>query len=78
MIYTNLDTETITPDNMYILLLPILLPSAAKRIATRILVITKLNEIEDLVLRSFVFDMILPSKHLPFEVSLLRTKKRKV
>lgn len=73
MIYTNLDTETITPDNMYILL-----PSAAKRIATRILVITKLNEIEDLVLRSFVFDMILPSKHLPFEISLLRTKKRKV
>ena len=37
---------------------PILVPSSAKRIATRILVIKKLNGRFDLVLRGCAFDMI--------------------
>ena len=42
----------------------ILVPSSAKRIATKILVIAKLNGRKDFVLGSWVFDMILPSKQL--------------
>ena len=37
---------------------PILVPSSAKRIATQILVIAKLNEREDFILRGFVSDII--------------------
>ena len=46
---------------------PILVPSFAKRIATRILVIAKLNERKDLVFRGCAFDMILPYKQLPVQ-----------
>ena len=47
---------------------PILVPSSAKRIATQILVITKLNERllnYDFILRVFVCDIIRPTKELP-------------
>ena len=39
---------------------PILVPSSAKRIATQILVIAKLNEREDFILRGFVSDITRP------------------
>ena len=41
---------------------PILVPSSAKRIATQILVIAKLNGREDFILRGFVCDIIRPYK----------------
>ena len=44
---------------------PILVPSSAKRIATEILVIAKLNQRKDFILRVFVCDIIRPSKKLP-------------
>ena len=37
---------------------PILVPSFAKRIATQVLVIAKLNESEDFIFRGFVSDII--------------------
>ena len=43
---------------------PILAPSSAKRIATQIVVIAKLNGRKDLILRGFVYDIIRPSKEL--------------
>ena len=46
---------------------PILVPSSAKRIATQILVIAKLNEREDSILRVFVCDIIRPYKELPVQ-----------
>ena len=46
---------------------PILVPSSAKRIATQILVIAKLNRRKYLVLRGFVCDIIPPSKELPVQ-----------
>ena len=46
---------------------PILAPSSAKRIATQILVITKLNGRKDFILRVFVCDIIRPSKELPVQ-----------
>ena len=45
-------------------MLLILVPSFAKRIATRILLTARLNERKELVLRSCVFDMNLPSKNI--------------
>ena len=39
-------------------LLPIIVPSSAKHIATQILVIAKLNEREDFILRDFVCNII--------------------
>ena len=39
---------------------PILVPSSAKRIATQVLVIAKLNKREDFILRGFVSDIIRP------------------
>ena len=48
-------------------MLPILVPSSAKRIATQILVITKLNGKKDFIMRVFVCDIIRPSKGLPVE-----------
>ena len=44
---------------------PILAPSSAKRIITQILVIEKLNERKDLILRGCVYYDIFPSKQLP-------------
>ena len=44
---------------------PILGSSSAKRIATEIVVISKLNGKKDFILRGFVWDIIRPSKELP-------------
>ena len=46
---------------------PILVPFSAKRIATLILVIAKLNGKKDFMLRIFVCDIIRPSKELPVQ-----------
>ena len=46
---------------------PILFRSSAKRIATQILVITKLDGKKDFILRVFVCDIIRPSKELPVQ-----------
>ena len=46
---------------------PILGPSSAKRIATQILVIAKLNGRKDFILRVFVCDIIGASKELPVQ-----------
>ena len=54
-------------------MLPILVPSSAKRIATKVLVIAKLNKREDFVLRGFVSDIILPTGN---KVSNWRTRIR--
>ena len=43
---------------------PILVPSSAKRIATQIAVIAKLNGRRDFILRDFVCDIIRPSEEL--------------
>ena len=46
---------------------PILVPSTAKRIATHIVVISKLNGRKDFILRGFVCDIIRLSKELPIQ-----------
>ena len=46
---------------------PINVPFSTKRIATRILVIAKLNGRKDFILRSFVCDIIRPRKELPVQ-----------
>ena len=46
---------------------PFLVPNSAKRIATQILVIAKLNRRKGSILRGFVFDVIRPSKELPVQ-----------
>ena len=46
---------------------PILVPSSAKRIATHILVIAKLNGGKYFILGVFVCDIIRPSKELPVQ-----------
>ena len=46
---------------------PILVPSTAKRIATQILVIAKLNGRKDFILRVFVCDIIRPILELPVQ-----------
>ena len=46
---------------------PILYPSSAKRIATEVLVIAKLNGRKDFILRVFVCDIIHRSKELPVQ-----------
>ena len=43
---------------------PILVQFSAKRIATQILVIAKINGKKDFILRVFVWDFIRPSKNL--------------
>ena len=48
-------------------MLPILVPCSAKRIATQILAIAKLNGRKDFILRVFVCDGIRPSKELPVQ-----------
>ena len=55
---------------------PILVTSSAKRIATQILVIAKLNG-KDFILKVFVCDIIHPSKELLFKVSSLSTRIRR-
>ena len=47
---------------------PILVPSSTKRIATQILVIAKLSERKDFILRGFVGDIICPSKELAVQI----------
>ena len=46
---------------------PILVPSAIKRITTQILVIAKLSERKDFVVRGCVHGMIFPCKQLPVQ-----------
>ena len=46
---------------------PILVPYPAKRIATQILVIAKLEGRKDFILRDFFCDIIPPSKELPVQ-----------
>ena len=46
---------------------PILVPSSAKRISTRILVIAKSSGRKDSILRGFFYDIIRPSKELPVQ-----------
>ena len=48
-------------------MLPILVPSSAKPIATQIAVIAKLNGRKDFILRGFVCDITHPSKELPVQ-----------
>ena len=48
-------------------ILPILVPSSAKPIATQILVLAKLNGKKDFILKAFVCDIIRPSKKLPVQ-----------
>ena len=53
---------------------PILVISSAKRIATQMLVIEKLNGRKDFILRGFVCDIIRSSKELSVQSKLLRIK----
>ena len=46
---------------------PILVLSSAKRIATQIVVIEKLNGRKHFILRGFVYDIIRPNKELPVQ-----------
>ena len=55
---------------------PILVPSSAKRIATQIVVIAKLNGRKDFILRVFVSDTIVPARNYLFKVSNLNTRIR--
>ena len=54
---------------------PILVPSSAKRISTRILVIAKLSGRKDFILRGF-FILFVPARNYLFKVSNLRAKMR--
>ena len=47
---------------------PILVPYCAKRIASQILVIAKLNVRKKFILRVFVSDINRPSKELPVQI----------
>ena len=53
---------------------PILVPSSAKRIAIKMLVIEELNGRKDFILRGFACDIIRPSKDLPVQSKLLKHK----
>ena len=55
---------------------PILVPSSAKRIATQILVIAKLNGRKDFILRGFVCNIIRPYKELTVQSQLLKHRIR--
>ena len=46
---------------------PIIVPSSAKRIATQISIIAKLNGRKYFILRVFAFDIIRPCKELPLQ-----------
>ena len=54
----------------------ILVSSSAKRIATQMLVIAKLNGRKDLVVRGCVYDIIFPSKQLPVQSLQLKHKNK--
>ena len=49
-------------------MLPILVPFSTEHIVTQILVIAKLNEREDFILRGLVCVIIRPYKELPVQV----------
>ena len=53
---------------------PILVPSSAKRIAIKMLVIEELNGRKDFILRGFACDIIRHSKDLPVQSKLLKHK----
>ena len=55
---------------------PILVPSSAKRIATHILVISKLNGRNYFILNVFVCDIIRSSKKLPVQSQSLKDKNK--
>ena len=56
-------------------MLPILVPSSVKCIATQMLVvIEELNGRKDFNLRGFFCDIIRPSKELPVQIKLLKHK----
>ena len=55
---------------------PILVPSSAKRITTKILVIAKLNGRKDFTLRGFVCDIIRPSNELTVQNEQLKHKNK--
>ena len=55
---------------------PILVPSSAKRIATHILVISKLNGRKYFILNVFVCDIIRSSKKLPVQSQSLKDKNK--
>ena len=55
---------------------PILVLSSAKRITTQILVIAKLNGRKDLVLRGYVYDVILLSKQLSVQSLKMKLKNQ--
>ena len=46
---------------------PILFPSSAKRIATQILAIAKLNGTKDFIFKNIICDIICPSEKLPVQ-----------
>ena len=55
---------------------PILNPFSAKRIATQILVIAKLNQRKTIIFKVFVYDIIHPSKKLPVQSQQLKRKNK--
>ena len=55
---------------------PTFVPSSAKRIATQMLVILKLNGRKDFILIDFLCDIIHPSKNCMFKVSNWSTRIR--
>ena len=55
---------------------PSLVPSSAKRIATQILVIAKLNGRKDFILRVFFVVLFIAAKNYLFKVSNLGTRSR--
>ena len=55
---------------------PILVPSSAKLIATKMLVIEELNGRKDFIMRGFVCDIIRHSKKLPAQSKLLKYKNK--
>ena len=55
---------------------PTLVPFSAKRITTQILVIAKLNGRKDLVLRGYVYDVILLSKQLSVQSLKMKLKNK--
>ena len=57
-------------------MLPILVPSTAKRIAKQILVIVKLNGRKDFILKSFIYDINRPSKELHVQSWQLKHKSQ--
>ena len=56
---------------------PILVPSSAKRIATQIVVIAKLNGRKDFILRDFVVMSFVAARNYLFKVSTLSTTIRR-